>query len=279
VVTKFPLGDILHNQDATGRISKWAVELGAFIIKFTPQTAIKSQALIDFTVEWTEVQIASSSLRPEHCTMYFDGSLKLDGVGAGVLLISPKGEQLKYILQILFKASNNEAEYEALLHGLCLVVSLGIKQLLVYGDSSVVIKQVTKEWDRNKENMDAYCEEVQKLEKHLYGLELHHVLRDNNIGADILAKLGSTSTEVPVEVFIQELYKPSIKNPDEPSTSSNLAPDHQVFVINPDWTLPFIEYILHKKVPSDKAEAERMIRRSRNYVVIGDRLFQRGGLS
>ena len=77
--------------------------------------------------------------------MYFDGSLKLDGGGAGVLFISPKEEQLKYVFQILFKVSNNEAEYESLLHGLRLAVSLGIKQLLVYGDSLLVVKQVNKE--------------------------------------------------------------------------------------------------------------------------------------
>jgi ribonuclease HI len=64
--------------------------------------------------------------------MYFDGSLKLEGAGARVLLISSKGEQLKYVLQIFWKVSNNEAEYEALLHGLRLAISLGIKRLLVY---------------------------------------------------------------------------------------------------------------------------------------------------
>jgi ribonuclease HI len=96
--------------------------------------------------------------------MYFDGSLNLEGAGAGVLLISPTGEQLKYVLQIFWKISNNEAEYEALLHGLRLAASLGIKRLLVYVDSAVVINQVNKSWDRNKENMDAYCLEVRKLE-------------------------------------------------------------------------------------------------------------------
>jgi ribonuclease HI len=80
-------------------------------------------------------------------------------------LISPTGEQLKYVLQIFWKVSNNEAEYEALLHGLRLAASLGIKQLLVYSDSAVVINQVNKSWDRNKENMDAYCLEVRKLEE------------------------------------------------------------------------------------------------------------------
>jgi hypothetical protein len=129
VITDFPLGDILHNQDATGRISKWAMELGALSIDFKPRTA-----LVDFMAEWRENQVPAPVDKPEHWTMYFDGSLKLDGGGAGVLLISPRGEQLKYVLKILWVVSNNEAEYEALLHGLRLAISLGIKRLLVYGD-------------------------------------------------------------------------------------------------------------------------------------------------
>ena len=82
--------------------------------------------------------------------MYFDGSRKLGGGGARVLFISPKGEQLKYVFQILFEVSNNKAEYEALLHGLRLAISLSIKRLLIYGDSILVVQQVNKEWDMNK---------------------------------------------------------------------------------------------------------------------------------
>jgi ribonuclease HI len=78
--------------------------------------------------------------------MYFHSSLKLGGGGAGVLFISPKGEQLKYVFQIVFEVSNNEAEYEGLFHELRLVVSLGIKRLLVYGDFLLVVQQVNKEW-------------------------------------------------------------------------------------------------------------------------------------
>ena len=141
--------------------------------------------------------------------MYFDGSLKLDGGGAGVLFISPKGEQLKYVFQILFKVSNNEAEYEALLHGLRLAVSLGIKRLLIYGDSLVVIQQVNKEWDINKDTMDAYVEEIRKLENKFSDLEIHHVDRDNNVGADVLSKHGSTRAAIPPRVFVHELHHQS----------------------------------------------------------------------
>ena len=77
--------------------------------------------------------------------MYFDGALNLNGTGAGILFISPRGEQLKYVLQLLFKATNNTAEYEALIHGLRIAASLSIKRLLAYGDSKVVIQQVNKD--------------------------------------------------------------------------------------------------------------------------------------
>jgi hypothetical protein len=140
VIMDFLLTDILHNQDATGRISKWAVELGALSIDFKPRTTIKSQALVDFMAEWRENQVPTPVDKTEHWIMYFDGSLKLDGGGAGVLFISPWDEQLKYVLQILCEVSNNEVEYEALLHGLRLAISLVIKRLIVYGDSLLVVQ-------------------------------------------------------------------------------------------------------------------------------------------
>ena len=98
VVTDFPLEDILHNKDATGRISKWAVELGALNIDFTQRKAIKSQALADFVAEWTKIQQPMSNTILDHWKMYFDGSLKLGEAGAGVLFISPDRKQLKYVL-------------------------------------------------------------------------------------------------------------------------------------------------------------------------------------
>jgi ribonuclease HI len=142
-------------------------------------------------------------------------------------LISPTDEQLKYILQIFWKVSNNEAKYEALLHGLRLAASLAIKRLLVYGDSAVVINQVNKSWDRNKANMDAYFLEVRKLENKFYGLEFHHVVRDNNVAADVLLKLVSTRTQVPAGVFVHELHAPSILEPAPTTTDPAHSPAGQ----------------------------------------------------
>ncbi|CAL4963476.1 unnamed protein product [Urochloa decumbens] len=193
--------------------------------------------------------------------MYFDGALNLEGIGAGVLFIAPDGQQLKYVLQIHYKASNNGAEYEALIHGLRIVISLGIKRLLCYGDSKLVVEQVNKNWDTTKETMSAYCADVRKLEAHFYGLEVHHVVRDDNVAADVLSKLGSKRAHVPVGVFVQDLRAPSIKMledgspalepPDEPQLVGN-----DVLVIETDWHAPFNAWIVENKVPDDKAEAD-----------------------
>jgi ribonuclease HI len=195
-------------------------------------------------------------------------------------LISPKGEQLKYVLQIFWKVSNNEAEYEALLHGLRLAISLGIKRLLVYDNSAVVINQVNKSWDRIKENMDANCLEVYKLENKFYGLEFHHVVRDNNVAADVLSKLGSTRALVPAGFFVHELNAPSIPKPVPLPTHPASSPAGQeVMMIDVDWRQPFIDYIREQKVPTDKDWAEQIIHRAKSYILVGVKLYRRGATS
>jgi ribonuclease HI len=214
--------------------------------------------------------------------MYFDGALNLEGTGVRVLLISPQGEQLKYFLQIHYKASNYGAEYEALIHGLRIVVSYGIKRLLAFSDSKVVIEQVNKEWDYVKDMMDAYCAEICKLEGHFEGIKFQHVPRNNNVAADVLSKLGSRQALVPAGVFVQDLCKHSIKllDPDNLEAlpnDQNSAPPRDVLMSEKedDWRKPFIDFILDQLVPDDKAERERITRRSANYVVIGSDLYRK----
>ena len=87
--------------------------------------------------------------------MYFDGSLMVEGAGADILFISPMGERLRYVLQIYFPSSNNAAEYEALLHGLRIAISLGIRRLAVRGDSELVVNQVLMEYSCTSDRMSA----------------------------------------------------------------------------------------------------------------------------
>jgi hypothetical protein len=93
-------------------------------IVYKPRTTIKAQALSDFIAEWIETQAPPKDRELEYWKINFDGSLQLQGAGASILVTSPKGESFKYVLQMHFLASNNAAEYEALLHGLRIATTL-----------------------------------------------------------------------------------------------------------------------------------------------------------
>jgi ribonuclease HI len=88
---------------------------------------IKSQTLADFIAEWTNLGLRGIDELPDHWVMYFDGSYTLKGVGAGVVLIPPKGDILKYPIQLEFPTTNNIAEYKRLINGLQLAMDLGIR--------------------------------------------------------------------------------------------------------------------------------------------------------
>ena len=95
-------------------------------IAYASQTAIKSQVLSDFVVEWTEVQMPPAVIDPEYWTMYFDGSLIKKGADTGRVFVSPLEVRMRYIVRIHFPSSNNVAEYEVLINGLRIAIELGI---------------------------------------------------------------------------------------------------------------------------------------------------------
>jgi hypothetical protein len=106
-----------------------------------------------------------------------------DRADAGLLFISPLGKHLRYVLRLHFPASNNVAEYDA------------------RSDSQLVIDQVMKNSHCCDPKMEAYCDEVWRLEDKFYGLELNHIARQYNETADELAKIASGRTTVPSDVF------------------------------------------------------------------------------
>jgi hypothetical protein len=128
--------------------------------------------------------------------------------------------------------------------------------------------------------MDAYCLEVCKLENKFYGLEFHHIVRDNNVAADVLSKLGSTCTKIQAGVFVHKLHAPSILEPAPPTTVPAHPPAGQeAMMIDVDWRQPFIDYLSEQKVPSDKSLAEQLICRAKSYVLVGDKLYKWGASS
>ena len=134
--------------------------------------------------------------------MHFDGSKMRTGLGAGIVVTSPKGDKLRYTLQIHFAASNNVAEYEALIHGLRLAKELGIRRILCYGDSDLVVQQSSGDWDAKDANMASYRFLVQQLSGYFEGCEFLHVPRNDNDQADALAPVSYTHLTLPTILLV-----------------------------------------------------------------------------
>jgi ribonuclease HI len=152
--------------------------------------------------------------------MYFDGSLMKTGASTGLLFISPLGKHLCYMIRLHFPASNNVDEYEALVNGLHIAVELGVRRLNARGDSRLVIDQVMKNSHCYDRKMEAYCDEVWRLEDKFYRLELNHVARRFNETTDELAKIASGRTPFPPDDFSRDIHQPSVKINDTPKIPS-----------------------------------------------------------
>ena len=138
--------------------------------------------------------------------MYFDGSLMLQGARAGVVLVFPNRNHMRYILHVNFEGTtNNLAEYKSLVHGLRTAVTHGVRRLVTLGDSELVVRQVMKDLACRDHKMEAYCAVVRKLEAKFDGLELRHIPRMDNEEADSLARIGSTQDMPPGGVFLDKL--------------------------------------------------------------------------
>jgi ribonuclease HI len=161
--------------------------------------------------------------------MHFDGSKTIHGLGASIVLTSPKNDQLRYVLQIHFVASNNVAEYEALVHGLKVSKDIGIHRIMCFGDSDLVIQQCSGIWDAHDANMGSYRFLVQQMSGYFKGCEFWHVPRAQNEAADTLSKLGSSRESIPPGISLEHLRKPSIK-PSLESSSIYVPPSPEEVV-------------------------------------------------
>jgi hypothetical protein len=174
VVTNQPLETILRNPNVTGRVAEWAVELQPFEISFETTKVIKSKALAEFTAEWTDLfaneprEVESALLgddAPDLWVMHFDVAFNLPGAGVGAVLTSSSGDKIFYAIQLCFKSehkvSSNIVEYEGLLAGLRAASTLGIKRLIIKGDSQLVVNFSNKSYTPKDEHMAAYLEEHQ----------------------------------------------------------------------------------------------------------------------
>ncbi|XP_021742835.1 uncharacterized protein LOC110708917 [Chenopodium quinoa] len=212
VLTSQPIKKVLESKNHSSRMTDWSDQLADFGIEFEPRKAIKAQALADFIAECAHRPTPTDTSAP--WALYVDGSSSKAGSGAGLVIISPEGEKFEYAVKFAFHASNNEAEYVALILGLNLCKFMKIKSIQVCSDSQLIVGQMTKEFEVKEENMKAYFEKAESLARSFDNFEIRHIPRSQNQQADALARLASSAEGItPRNIMWEVLEKPSTQKP------------------------------------------------------------------
>ena len=222
VLTQLPLKSVLRSADYTGRVAKWGTILGAFDIKYMPRTSVKGQVLADLVAEFAEcpeevemgdesvderlVSVASIQGLPPW-ELYVDGAANQWGSGVGLVLVSPEKITIEKSLRLNFSATNNEAEYEALLRGMVMVQKMGGKAVRAFSDSKLVVGQIRGDLEARDSRMQEYLGQVRSIQEKFEVFDLSHVPRSGNTHADSLATLATSSTQdLPRVVLVEDLY-------------------------------------------------------------------------
>ncbi|XP_075107027.1 uncharacterized protein LOC142180009 [Nicotiana tabacum] len=200
VVTAYPLRNILHKQELSGRLTKGAIELSEYDIIYQPRTTIKSQILADFVAGFNtkiilevekELQFFTRA-NPGTWTLFTDGSSNVKEAGLGIVLIPPSGENIRQAIKC-YPITNNEAEYEVVIAGLELARELFIEQIIIKSDSQLVVNQMQGTYTAREARMQQYLEKTRELVRQFQSWKIVQIPREENAEADALANLASVA--------------------------------------------------------------------------------------
>ncbi|XP_074305439.1 uncharacterized protein LOC141640606 [Silene latifolia] len=219
----------MRKPELSGRMVKWFVHLSGYDLKFEPQTAIKSQALADFVSDFSptlqeqvdsEILTLSEAKGDQVWELHVDGVSNTKGVGVGLVLKSPQGEQIIQAVRCEFKVTNNEAEYEALILGLQLALEMQINHIKVYSDSQLIVNHVNNMYTARDPKIVAYLEVAKEIKLHFTSFHIQQIPMDQNVEADALATLGAAFTlgAVGTIPFIH-VMKPAIRQNEQQNAS------------------------------------------------------------
>ncbi|XP_038976354.1 uncharacterized protein Mb2253c-like [Phoenix dactylifera] len=177
--------------------------------------------------------------------------LNLGGSGAGLILTSQDGVVVEQALRVEFPASNNEAEYEALIAGLKLAKEVEVKSLKVFSDFQLVVSQVLGDFEARKPSMQKYIQKVRDITSTLSAFDIQHIPRAENARADQLSKLENfRMSELPKTTTLEYLQASSIEEP-KPVLCVETEPS---------WIDAFVNYLQNEVLPDDELEARRIKR-------------------
>ena len=187
-----------------------------------------------------------------------DGAANQRGAELGLVLISPEEVIIEKSLRLGFSATNNEAEYEALLMGMSMVQKMGGKVVKLFSDSRLVVGQVRGELEARDPRMQGYLSQVRRMQMKFESFDLSHIPRGENTHADSLATLATSSVRnFPRLIIVEDLHTPM-------SPEKDVC---QVFQTNlaSSWMDPILKFLESDILPEEKLEAEKIRRKAPRY--------------
>jgi ribonuclease HI len=276
------LGELFRNPEASVRIAKWAAEPSGYHITFEPRTAIKSQVLADFIVDWIGPTRQQEESLEKVWTIHCDGAWCHVGAGATTIITSPTGVKYRHAARLSFalesdRCTNNIAEYEAVILGLRKLRALGVTTCIIRTDSKVVAGQVEKEYSAKDPALMQYLIVVRSLERQFKGFTLQHVDRAKNEEADKLAKAVAKGEVLPSDVFYHVIGTPAVRNLEGLQITQD-AEGHRIvnLIMAEDWRAPITLYLQGHYHSSDRNEAKRLKHRSRDFALVEGQLYKKG---
>ncbi|XP_074318512.1 uncharacterized protein LOC141655325 [Silene latifolia] len=285
----------MRKPELSGRMTKWSVHLSGYDLQFEPRTAIKSQALADFVSDFCpatrreaeEGMLAITGNQDgEIWTLYIDGASNARGAGVGLVLRSPKGDMIVQAIRCEFKATNNEAEYEALILGMQMASGLKVRNLRVYSGSLLVVNHVNSEYVARDPKMIAYLKIATEQKSKFRTFKITQVPREQNVEADALATLGSTFQPAELSnIPITHVLTPAIQGePDQRPMKEDVhmqcAQGARTLVSavgqqDADWRVPYLNWLRDGTLPEDRKEAQSFRIKASRYIMIDNILFRK----
>ncbi|CAL1367621.1 unnamed protein product [Linum trigynum] len=140
VLSHLPLKSIMRGMDASGRLTKWAIELSEYDIEYAPRLAIKGKVLADFIAEGFSLEAAPSEESNQVWRLFIDAAAGKTASMAGIVIESPEGVVHEVSLRFEEIKTNNVAEYEALINGIRMLSTVGATDVHIFSDSLLVFK-------------------------------------------------------------------------------------------------------------------------------------------
>ncbi|XP_026432335.1 uncharacterized protein LOC113329709 [Papaver somniferum] len=264
----------MKNSKISGRIERWNAQVGQFEIKYEILSSPKSQVIADFLAEFPLEEDEDHS----RWEILVDGSSNGEGNGSRIVFISPEGARITYSFRLEFAPTNNETEYEEVVHALQLAIEMKLEDVRINSDPQLVIHQIEGTYNTDEPSLQKYKKLVAELSTQIPKISWRHISRKENRLAYAFSFIPSMMVDPTTRyIKIQTLFSPSIKKEEKEDVDVMIVENEEEEKVNKDayWRTKLHLYLEKGEVPRNRLESHKLKSRATNYELKDGVLYRR----